>query len=437
MSQAYLRRPKCSRERARNFAVVESTSRPTYEVIRTCRACGAGGLRQILNLGETPIENALLSESQLTDDEPRFPLTVAFCPSCTLVQTQESLDGEVLFGRDYPYYSSFSEELLAHSRANAESLIESRGLGPDSLVVELASNDGYLLKNFVNRGVPVLGIDPAAGPAIAAERQGVTTLRLFFGRQLGQGLRDDGRTADVVIANNVLAHVPDLNSFVAGIRLLLKPNGVAVIEVPYLVDLIERCEFDTIYHEHFCYYSVTALSALFERHGLSLNHLEHYPIHGGSLRLFVERQASVSQVVQDHLADERRRGLTGIEFYRSFASRVEQIKAELTALLHGLKADGASIAAYGAAAKGATLLNYTEIGAETIDFVVDRNVHKQGLYMPGVRIPIVPPERLVTDRPDYTLLLAWNFTDEIVRQQEAYTRLGGRFIRPIPSPAVL
>jgi hypothetical protein len=200
MSQAYLRRPKSKRERAREFAIVTDTATPTFETIEACRACGSGGLRQILDLGETPIENALLREDQLREEEPRFPLTVAFCPSCSLVQTQESIAGEVLFGRDYPYYSSFSEELLTHSRANAESLIESRKLGPDSLVVELASNDGYLLKNFVARGIPVLGIDPAAGPATAAERAGVPTLRLFFGKALAQGLRDDGHAADVVIA---------------------------------------------------------------------------------------------------------------------------------------------------------------------------------------------------------------------------------------------
>jgi SAM-dependent methyltransferase len=391
----------------------------------------------ILDLGETPIENALLREDQLAEEEPRFPLTVAFCAGCSLVQTRETIAGEILFGRDYPYYSSFSEQLLAHSRANAESVIASRGLGPNSLVVELASNDGYLLKNFIASGIPVLGIDPASGPAAAAERAGVPTLREFFGRELGRRLRDDGHAADVVIANNVLAHVPDLNSFVAGIRLLLKPEGVAIIEVPYLVDLVDRCEFDTIYHEHFCYYSVTALAALFERHDLSLNHLEHHRIHGGSLRLFVGRQPQVSRAVEDHLAGERARGLTEVRYYETFATRVERIKAELAELLRTLKADGARIAAYGAAAKGSTLLNYLQIGTETIDFVVDRNVHKQGRYMPGVRIPISPPERLVEDRPEFALLLAWNFTDEIVRQQAAFTRLGGRFISPIPVPTVL
>jgi SAM-dependent methyltransferase len=408
-----------------------------YDVVRGCRSCGSPALEPILSLGETPLADGLVDPSTGNGEEPRYPLDVAFCTECSLVQLLETVSPEVLFDEDYPYYSSFSDELLEHSRDNALRLIEERGLGPRSLVVELASNDGYLLRNFAERGIPVLGIDPAPGPAAAAEAIGIPTLRAFFGDDLARELRNQGKRADVVIANNVLAHVPDLNGFVAGIATLLKPEGVAVIEAPYVKDLIDRCEFDTIYHEHLCYFSVSALVPLFARHGLSLNRVEHHPIHGGSLRLFIEPSERTEESVRSFLEEERRSGLVDLGYYRAFSSRVAAVQESLRTLLRSLKEEGKRIAGYGAAAKGATLLNSTGIGGDLLDFVVDRNVHKQGKYMPGLRIPIHDPSHLLEARPDFLLLLAWNFKDEIIRQQDAYRRQGGRFIVPIPAPAVV
>ena len=403
---------------------------------RGCRSCGAEGLRPFLSLGETPLADALV-RPELDAPEARFPLEVAFCETCSLVQILEEVDPEKLFVENYLYFSSFSPALLDHARTHALNLIESRGLGPDSLVVELASNDGYLLKNFAERGIRVLGIDPAPDQADAAEAQGIPTLREFFGVEMAQRLRAEGLRADVIIANNVMAHVPDLNGFVAGMRTLVADDGLITIENPYVRDLIAHREFDTIYHEHFCYFSCTAVDALMRRNGVFLNDVEHLGIHGGSLRWYVEPREDVSDVVAKYLKEEEEDGLTRFEYYGSFGARVAGIKRRLLELLGGLKAAGKTIAAYGAAAKGATLLNYVGIGRDLVDFVVDRNVHKQGLAMPGVRIPIADPDELLRRMPDYVLLLAWNFRDEIMAQQAEYLRRGGRFIVPIPEPEIL
>lgn len=402
-----------------------------------CRSCGGTRLETFLDLGATPLADRLLAEEDIGKPELIFPLRVAFCRDCSLAQITETVSPNILFADDYPYYSSFSPALLEHSRKNALDLIACRNLGPESLVIELASNDGYLLKNYVEAGVKVLGIDPADGPAAAAEMIGVQTRCAFFTQDLAEKLRVDGVLADVVHANNVLAHVADTNGFVAGIARLLKEDGVAVIEVPYVVPLIEHCEFDTIYHEHLCYFSVTALERLFRRHGLYLNEITPLSIHGGSLRLYVGPKERVGATVKVQLAHETALGIDTIDYFRNFSAKVDVLKRELLALLRRLKSQGSSIAAYGAAAKGATLINTIGIGRDLIDFVVDRNIHKQGKYMPGQRLPIRSTETLVETQPDYVLLLAWNFVDEVLDQQADYRARGGKFIIPVPIPRIV
>lgn len=402
-----------------------------------CRSCGGPRLTSVLDLGHTPLADRMLKPEQLGEPEPRFPLEVVFCEDCALMQILETVDPEMLFGDDYPYFSSFSQYLLNHSRQNVLELIESRGLNEKSLVLEIASNDGYLLRNYVEQGIPVLGVDPVQALVDAAERVGVRSRRAFFGFEYARRLAEEGLRADVLHANNVLAHVADTNGFVAGIHEVLKDDGVAVIEFPYVRDLVDHCEFDTIYHEHLCYFSLTSVDRLMRRHGLYVNDVRRLPIHGGSLRIYVGRRERVSDSVAELLAQEQKVGIDRFDYFDGFRHRVEHLRLSLRLLLQGLRAGGKRIAAYGAAAKGSTLLNYVGLGTDVLEFVADKNVHKQGLSMPGQHVPIVPPERIKDDPPDFLLLLPWNLENEIVTQEAWYRDNGGRFIIPVPEPRVV
>jgi len=414
--------------------------------IRACRSCGHADLQAILSLGTTPLANALLTEAQLNEPEQTYPLDLVFCAGCTLVQITETVPPEKLF-REYLYLSSFSETLLQHAEALATHLTKTRQLNQASLVVEVASNDGYLLQFYQRAGVPVLGIEPARNIAEVASNRGILTVCDFFDEKLAERLREETGRADVIHAHNVLAHVSGLNGFVRGLRRLLKDDGVIVVEVPYVKDLVDGCEFDTIYHEHLSYFSLTALDALFTRNQLAIQSVERIPIHGGTLRVYAghttdhashaNNSANPSSSVSTRLDEEARSGLGHLDFYRDFGARVEDLRRELVDLLQRLKSEGKRIAAYGASAKGSTLLNYFQLGSDVLDFVVDRSTVKQGYYTPGTHLPIYAPEKLLADMPDYVLLLTWNFASEILAQQSEYRARGGRFIVPVPGVRVV
>jgi SAM-dependent methyltransferase len=409
----------------------------------TCRACGSIDILPILSLGRVPLANALLTQQQLLEPEEKFSLDLVFCPRCTLVQITETVSPEKLF-REYLYFSSFSDTVLNNAREIANRLLVHCELDESSLVVEVASNDGYLLKNYGEKGIRVLGIEPAQNIAKVAKERGIPTVSEFFGVELAEQLRKAGDSADIIHANNVVAHVADLHDMVAGIALLLKKDGLAVIENHYVKDMIDHTEFDAIYHEHVCYYSATSFRNLFAQHGLILVDVERLPVHGGSLRAYFQRsdgprsfekegRARVEQLINE----EANGCVDKFSFYRAFGEKVEQLRQKSLKLLGEIKAQGKRIAVYGASAKSTTLLNYFGIGAETIEFVVDRSTVKQGLYTPGTHLPIFHPEILLKEQPDYVLLLTWNFAEEILEQQKEYRLRGGRFIIPIPELSVV
>ncbi len=408
-----------------------------------CRSCGETTVLQVLSLGRIPLANNLLTQQQLDLPEETFPLDLVFCPTCSLLQITETIPPEKLF-REYLYFSSFSETALQNASVIADRLTARCNLGKDSRVVEVASNDGYLLKNYQEKGIPVLGIEPARNIARVAEEHGVPTLSEFFDKKLAIELCARGQQADVIHANNVVAHVADLHGVVSGIAALLKPDGVAVIENHYAKDLIDHVEFDSIYHEHLCYYSATSFHHLFAKHGLRLVDVEHIALHGGSLRAYFQRADGPcsfakegAQHVDQLIHAETQWGVTNFGFYQDFGKKVECLRQDLLALLGDIKTQGKRIVVYGASAKSTTLLNYFQIGAETLDYVVDRSTVKQGYYTPGTHLLIRPPEALLKDQPDYVLLLAWNFADEILMQQSEYRLHGGKFITPIPELRVV
>jgi len=404
--------------------------------ISACRACGSNRLEPVLSLGDMPLANALLDD--VDDEDARYPLEVVHCAKCNLVQITETVPPEILF-REYSYFSSFSDTFVAHAGAFAERMREQLDLGTESLVVEAASNDGYLLQFFAEGAIPVLGVEPARNVATAATARGIETVPEFLDAGLARKLvARRGRNADLVVANNVLAHVADLHGFVEALRMLAGDRGLISVEVPYVCDLIDGLEFDTIYHEHLCYFSLTSLTRLFLEHELTVVDVERLPVHGGSLRVFVRADHAHAAAGVDALLErETEWGIGDPARYASFAREVDVLRASIGALARDIVASGEHLAGYGAAAKAVVLLNACGLDRSVVEYVVDRNPYKQGKLLPGVRIPVREPETLLETRPGFVLLFVWNVAAEVIAQQQAFVEGGGRFIVPIPQPRVV
>ena len=402
---------------------------------KSCRFCHSPLQHIFVDLGMSPLANSYLNFSQLSEMEPFYPLRAYVCEHCFLVQLEEFEHPERIFS-DYAYFSSYSNSWLQHAKAYTEMMVARFGIGAQNQVIEIASNDGYLLQYFVEKGIPVLGIEPAANVAEAAIKNGVLTLVKFFNQETANQLVAEGIRADLLIGNNVLAHVPNLNDFISGMKILLKPQGVITVEFPHLMQLMAENEFDTIYHEHFSYFSFITIEKVFAGHGLILFDVEELPTHGGSLRIYARQAEDLSKSVTNQIvelkAKEEAAGFTHLEHYLSFGEKVKQTKHELLTFLLGAKREGKSIAGYGAAAKGNTLLNYCGIRSDFIDYIVDRNPHKQGHFMPGTHLPICHPDELKKTKPDYLLILPWNLKNEIMEQIDYIRKWGGRFVVPIP-----
>jgi SAM-dependent methyltransferase len=405
-----------------------------------CRSCGAILTASFVDLGGQPISNAFRTAEQLSSPELFYPLRAMVCSNCKLVQLKDTASREAHFHANYVYFSSFSKSWLNHAQAYATAMIARFHLDATSRVVEIASNDGYLLRNFNERGIPSLGVEPSANVAAAARAQGVETREAFFGAETALEMAAEGLSADLMPSNNVLAHVPDLNDFVAGFRILLKPSGVATFEFPHLLPLIQNVYFDTIYHEHYSYFSLLALLPLLQRQGLEAFDVEKLSTHGGSLRLFVapagSNRAAAASLTR-LIAEEKAAGLDDLVTYASFKDKTYSAKRAILSLLCDLKMNGHAIAAYGAPAKGNTLLNFIGARTDFIDFTVDRNPNKQGLFLPGTAVPVLPVEALMERKPDYVLILPWNLASEIMDELSALRAAGSRFIIPLPRPIIV
>jgi SAM-dependent methyltransferase len=407
--------------------------------VRSCRFCGGELTKTFVDLGTSPLCESYPSATDLNHGETHYPLHVYVCGNCFLVQLEEFESPEKIFS-DYAYFSSYSDSWLKHAENYCDKMIDRFRLNSGSFVVEVASNDGYLLQYFVRRNVPVLGIEPAANVAKVAAEKGVRTVVRFFGKALANELSAEPLDADLILGNNVLAQVPDLNDFVEGLRILLKPEGVVTLEFPHLLRLIEHNEFDTIYHEHFSYFSMLTTVRILEAHGMKAFDVEELPTHGGSLRVYACRAEARSHAVAPNvvkvIADEERAGLASLKGYESFALQVKQIKWALVEFLLAAAKQGKRVAGYGAPGKSATLLNYCGIGKDLIEFTVDRSPYKQGRFLPGSRIPIHHPDRIREQKPDYVVILPWNLKDEIMEQLRFIREWGGRFVVPIPRVTV-
>ena len=415
------------------------TKNELVEQSGTCRFCKSELRHTFVDLGMSPLCESYLRREQLNQMEPFYPLHVFVCEKCFLVQLEEFVSPENIF-TEYAYFSSYSESWLDHCRRYTEQMLERCRLNENSLVVELASNDGYLLQYFVQKNIPVLGIEPAVNVAKAAEEKKVPTLVKFFGKQLAAELAGKGKQADLLVGNNVLAQVPDLRDFVAGMKILLKPRGVLTLEFPHLLKLMDENQFDTIYHEHFSYFSFLTAREILGAHGLVPFDVEELPTHGGSLRVFGRHSEDESKPISSRVVElsarEEAVGLKRLESYSSFAEKVKKTKRELLGCLIGAKAAHKSIVGYGAPGKGNTLLNYCGIGTDFIDYTVDRNPFKHGRFTPGTHIPIYAPERIAETRPDYVLILPWNLKNEIMQQMAKIREWGGKFIIPIPEARI-
>ena len=403
----------------------------------SCRICGSERLRVFLSLGPSPLANSFLSSPNEFASEESYPLDTAFCEDCALVQLVDVIDPGVMFS-DYIYVTGTSDTIAAHNRGYAATLVELLGMTSGDLVVEVASNDGSLLKAFQGHGVRTLGIEPATNIAAMALRDGVETVNTFFHSGTAAEVKQSYGPAKAVVANNVLAHVDDPVDFLRGAALLLDDGGMVVVEVPYAGEFVERMEYDTIYHEHLCYFSITALARLFERAGLVVTRIDHVPVHGGSVRVYAQTAAGDhAREVQAAIRQECGRGLTSAATYERFGRAVEEHRSGLVDFLERLRAEGRSVAGYGAPAKGNTLLNHCGIGTSLVPYTVDKNPLKVGKYTPGMHIPVLPVSTLVERQPDFVFILAWNFADEIISQQHEYQSRGGRFIVPVPRPVVI
>lgn len=401
-----------------------------------CRHCGSELRLPFIDLGSSPPSNAYLTREQLQTPEKRFPLRVLVCERCWLVQTEDYVGADELFNDDYAYFSSVSTTWLDHARRYVDAIVRRVGLGPNSLVVEIAANDGYLLQYVRERGIPCYGIEPTESTAAAARAKGIEIVAEFFGSALAHRLAAQQRQADLVVANNVLAHVPDINDFIRGVATLLKSGGVATFEFPYLLNLIREAQFDTIYHEHYSYLSLTAVVRIFCANGLVVTDVERLPTHGGSLRVFARRaddgDVAVAPAVDTMLAQETAAGVAQAAFYEGFQVRANAIKDDLLTFLREQKRAGKKVGAYGAAAKGNTLLNFAGVHGDLLPYVGDRSPAKQGKFLPGSHIPIVDERRLLADRPDWVLVLPWNLRQEIEDQLAAIREWGGRFVQAVP-----